>query len=61
MGRSSPKTWATFVIKKLPLVNNHRKGKNSPNLVTLKETYVCGNEDEKSETFLSKFCSKCML
>jgi hypothetical protein len=30
------KIWVTFAIfEKLPRVNNHPKGKNSPNLVTM--------------------------
>jgi hypothetical protein len=34
--KSSAKIWATSVIfEKLPKVNNHPKGENSPNLDTL--------------------------
>jgi hypothetical protein len=35
-GKSCPKEWASSeIFKKLPEVNNHPTGKNSPNLVTL--------------------------
>jgi hypothetical protein len=37
-GKRSPKIWATSVIKKMPKVNNHSMGGNSPNLVTLMPT-----------------------
>jgi hypothetical protein len=41
MDKSSPKFWTTSVFfKKLPKENNRPKGENSPNLVTLSETYV---------------------
>jgi hypothetical protein len=33
--KRSKKIWTIFVIKKLPKVNNHPSGENSPNLVTL--------------------------
>jgi hypothetical protein len=33
--KSGPKIWATSVIKKIPKVNNHPIGENSPNLFTL--------------------------
>jgi hypothetical protein len=36
--KSSPKIWATSIfIKKLPKINNHPMGENSPNLVTLRK------------------------
>jgi hypothetical protein len=38
-GKSGPKLWATVVIfKRLPIENNHPKGENSLNLVTLLRT-----------------------
>jgi hypothetical protein len=36
---SGPKNWAISLIKKLPKVNSHPIGKNSPNLVTLMPFY----------------------
>jgi hypothetical protein len=38
--KSRSKMLATFVIKKLPKVNNPQLGDNSPNLVTLLATYL---------------------
>jgi hypothetical protein len=37
--KSSPKFWATtsVIFKKLPTVNNHPMGENSPNLFTLRD------------------------
>jgi hypothetical protein len=34
-GKSGTKIWATAVIKKLQIENDHPTGENSPNLVTL--------------------------
>jgi hypothetical protein len=40
-GKKKPNTWAISVIfKKVPKVNNHPIGKNSPNLVTLEKAAV---------------------
>jgi hypothetical protein len=48
--KGSSKCWATSVIKKLPEVNNHPKGKNSPNLVTLVAAYALKAEAELTTT-----------
>jgi hypothetical protein len=48
--------WATFVIfKKLPKVNNHPKGKNSLNLVTL-APYRCFHLRVAMSTVMPKNC-----
>jgi hypothetical protein len=50
--------WAAFVIKKLPVVNCHPMGENSPNLVTLDGEF---SWKEGLEEGLAVACKKTIL